>query len=217
MSQWASLISLFFLTNDKICLLFQCPRSPITQHLGAPTLTLAQFVGYARHRTQLSPAVTLGALLLLWRLKFRFPGARGSCGYRRFLSAFRLASKIFCDEIYSARSSCIVGQDMLQPGEINQMKRELCAHLEYNLHVTQDQLAVLESYMHAQKPTVVPRIAGAQLPKTSEHRQVSSSRAALGTTLCPLQCHPYNCCPSPQATAKSNGACFSGHVVSSIG
>lgn len=164
----------------------------ITQHGGGPRPTLAQFVAYARHRTQLPPAVTLGALLLLWRLKLRFPAARGSCGYRLFLSAFRLASKIFCDDMYSTRSWCIVGQNMFQPGEMNQMERELCAHLEYNLHVTQNQLAVLESYLRTQRFTFASNTAGTHLAATPGHRQLSSSRAALSTTLCLLQCHRYS-------------------------
>jgi hypothetical protein len=52
-------------------------------------------------------------------------------------------------------------QNMFQPAEINQMERELCTHLEYNLHVTQEQLAVLESYLQAQRLTCVSNTAPA--------------------------------------------------------
>jgi hypothetical protein len=90
---------------------------------------------------------------------------------------------------------------MFQPGEINQMERELCAHLEYNLHVTQDQLAVLEEYLRAQRFTFVSNPAGAQMPETPGPRQLSSSRAVLRTTLGLLQCHP----------------CFPVHVSSRMG
>lgn len=81
------------------------------------------------------------ALLLLQRLKARFPAARASCGHRLFLSAFIIASKLCGDETYSTRSWCLVGQNMFQPKQVNQMERELCGYLAYNLHVTASQIA----------------------------------------------------------------------------
>jgi hypothetical protein len=41
------------------------------------------------------------ALILLQRLKARFPSARGSSGHRLFISAFMISSKVMCDDTYS--------------------------------------------------------------------------------------------------------------------
>ncbi|KAJ7921039.1 hypothetical protein B0H13DRAFT_2318796 [Mycena leptocephala] len=46
----------------------------------------------------LHQAVTCAALVLLQRLKSRFPTARGSSGHRLFISAFMIASKVICDD-----------------------------------------------------------------------------------------------------------------------
>jgi hypothetical protein len=62
------------------------------------------FIAYALHRTKLHQAVTFGALVLLQRLKARFPTARGSSGHRWFISAFMIASKVICDDTYSNKS-----------------------------------------------------------------------------------------------------------------
>jgi hypothetical protein len=79
--------------------LFASPEYP-------PTATHAQaklpyFIPYALHRTKLHSSVTFAALILLQRLKARFPTARGSSGHRLFISAFMIASKVICDDTYS--------------------------------------------------------------------------------------------------------------------
>ncbi|KAH6871300.1 hypothetical protein BKA70DRAFT_1131088, partial [Coprinopsis sp. MPI-PUGE-AT-0042] len=58
--------------------LFACPEYlPMTTHAQAK---LPHFVTYALHRTKLHPSVTFASLILLQRLKARFPTARGSSG-----------------------------------------------------------------------------------------------------------------------------------------
>jgi hypothetical protein len=47
-----------------------------------------------------------------------FSGCQGSYGHCLFISAFMLASKIICDNTYSNKSWCIVGQEMFAPQEI---------------------------------------------------------------------------------------------------
>ncbi|KAG1802201.1 uncharacterized protein HD556DRAFT_1217878, partial [Suillus plorans] len=66
-------------------------------------------------------SLTFAALILLQRLKARFPTARGSSSHHLFVSAFMLASK----------SWSIVTQGMFQLREINQMEREMCQYLEW--------------------------------------------------------------------------------------
>ena len=46
------------------------------------------------HRTKLHSSVTFAPLVLLQRLKARFPTARGSSGHRLFISAFMIAPKV---------------------------------------------------------------------------------------------------------------------------
>jgi hypothetical protein len=46
-----------------------------------------------------------------------------------------LASKIICDDTYSNKSWCIMGQGMFVLREINQMKWEMCSYLEWQLNV----------------------------------------------------------------------------------
>ncbi|KAI0026837.1 hypothetical protein K488DRAFT_91802, partial [Vararia minispora EC-137] len=57
-----------------------------------------------------------------------------------FISAYMLASKIICDDTYSNKSWCIVAQHMFQLREINQMEREMCSYLEWQLNVDPDVL-----------------------------------------------------------------------------
>jgi hypothetical protein len=117
--------------------LFACPDAPPppAPPSTTPTPRLDHFIAYALHRTRLHASVTFAALYLLQRLKARFPAAKGSSGHRLFISAFMLASKIICDDTYSNKSWCIVGQGMFALREINQMEREMCSYLEWQLNV----------------------------------------------------------------------------------
>jgi hypothetical protein len=117
--------------------LFACPEQPppSATHPTAPAPRLDLFIAYALHRTRLHESVTYAALYLLQRLKGRFPAARGSSGHRLFISAFMLSSKVICDDTYSNKSWSIVGQGMFALREINQMEREMCSYLEWQLNV----------------------------------------------------------------------------------
>lgn len=135
----------------KICArfvthLFACPELPPPQpHSNAPSPRLDIFISYALHRTRLHESVTYAALYLLQRLKARFPAARGSSGHRLFISAFMLASKVICDDTYSNKSWSIVGQGMFALREINQMEREMCSYLEWQLNVEPKMLSEFEA------------------------------------------------------------------------
>ncbi|KAH8104386.1 hypothetical protein DFH11DRAFT_1498460, partial [Phellopilus nigrolimitatus] len=107
--------------------------------------TLAHFVAYALHRTRLHASVTFTALALLHRLKTCFPSARGSSGHRLFPSAFMIASKVVCDDTYSNKSWAVVGQGLFALREINQMEREMCAYLEWQLNVPGKDLRAFEA------------------------------------------------------------------------
>ncbi|KAI0079277.1 hypothetical protein K474DRAFT_1673492 [Panus rudis PR-1116 ss-1] len=135
----------------KICArfvkhVFNCPDlpPPSSTNPDAPSPPLALFIAYALHRTRLHQSVTFAALYLLQRLKSRFPACRGSSGHRLFISAFMLASKVMCDDTYSNKSWSIVGQGMFALREINQMEREMCSYLEWQLNVEPEQLKEFE-------------------------------------------------------------------------
>jgi hypothetical protein len=125
--------------------LFHCPDQPPSTTSNAPSPSLAHFIAYALHRTRLTSSVTFAALYLLQRLKTRFIAARGSSGHRLFISAFMIASKVICDDTYSNKSWCIVGQGMFALREINQMEREMCSYLEWQLNVEPSALKEFES------------------------------------------------------------------------
>ena len=125
--------------------LFHCPDQPPPSSAPTPPPSLAHFIAYALHRTRLTSSVTFAALYLLQRLKTRFIAARGSSGHRLFISAFMIASKVICDDTYSNKSWCIVGQGMFALREINQMEREMCSYLEWQLNVEPSALKEFES------------------------------------------------------------------------
>jgi len=107
-----------------------CFTAPTSRHHLPlpPPPPLAHPTAYALHCTRLTSSVTFAALYLLQRLKIRFIAARSSSGHRLFISAFMIASKVICDDTYSNKSWCIVGQGMFAPREINQMEWEMCSY-----------------------------------------------------------------------------------------
>jgi hypothetical protein len=44
-----------------------------------------------------------------------------------------IASKMACDAPYSNRSWCVVAQNMFSLEELNEMEREMCGYLDWNL------------------------------------------------------------------------------------
>src|SRR4051794_33053068 len=65
---------------------------------------LPYFIAYALHSTKLHQSVTFAALILLQHLKAHFPTVHGSSGYRLYISAYMIASKVMCDDTYSNKS-----------------------------------------------------------------------------------------------------------------
>ncbi|PPQ87435.1 hypothetical protein CVT25_008171 [Psilocybe cyanescens] len=123
--------------------LFACPEYP--QSASQAQAKLPYFIAYALHRTKLHAAVTFAALVLLQRLKARFPSARGSSGHRLFISAYMISSKVMCDDTYSNKSWCIVAQGMFTLREVNQMEREMCTYLDWELTVDDPILSNFEN------------------------------------------------------------------------
>ncbi|KAJ7659706.1 hypothetical protein DFH06DRAFT_1402746 [Mycena polygramma] len=125
---------------------FACPPfPPESTHLQAK---LPYFIAYALHRTKLHQAVTYAALVLLQRLKARFPTARAASGHRLFISAFMVASKVICDDSYSNKSWITVAQCLFTLREINQMEREMCNYLDWELTVDNPILSNFEGMVN---------------------------------------------------------------------
>lgn len=180
--------------TEQITSLFACPNIPTPTTSGSPTPTLAHFVAYALHRTRLPSIVTFASLLLLQRLKTRFPAARGSSGHRLFISAFMISSKVICDDTYSNQSWGVVAQKMFALKEINQMEREMCGYLEWSLNVEGQEVADFESRIR-QEFSPKPVVAAS-----------SSSASACGPAPVPhLSSHGSSAYPSPETTPDPNG------------
>ncbi|KZT05363.1 uncharacterized protein LAESUDRAFT_656039 [Laetiporus sulphureus 93-53] len=167
--------------------LFACPDLPplSTTRPPAPSPPLALFIAYALHRTRLHTSVHFAALYLLQRLKARFPAARGSSGHRLFISAFMIASKVICDDTYSNKSWSIVGQGMFALREINQMEREMCSYLEWQLNIEPNALKEFELKVRRDfkgpgpYPTYsLPSPAPSPMPSTSPYAAAGSSASA---------------------------------------
>ncbi|KAL0578906.1 hypothetical protein V5O48_003097 [Marasmius crinis-equi] len=123
--------------------LFACPEYPPSSTLQLQA-RLPQFIAYTLHRTNLHPSVTCTSLILLQRLKNRFPTAQGSSGQRLFISAFMVASKVIYDDTYSNESWTFVAQKLFTLREINQMEREMCNYLDWDLTVDNSTLSCFE-------------------------------------------------------------------------
>lgn len=136
--------------------------------------------------------MTFAALLLLQRLKIRFPAARGSSGHRLFISAFMIASKVICDDTYSNQSWGIVAQKMFALKEINQMEREMCGYLEWNLNVGGDEVLDFEARVRAEHgPKAVAKAAAAASSSSLDLPLASSAAAGVAGY------------PSPESTPDS--------------
>jgi hypothetical protein len=55
-----------------------------------------------------------------------------------------ISSKVMCDDTYSNKSWCIVAQGMFTLREINQMEREMCTYLDWELTVDEPILSNFE-------------------------------------------------------------------------
>ena len=85
-----------------------------------------------------------------------------------------IASKVVCDEAYSNRSCSIVGHGMFALQDINQMEREKCSYLQWQLNI--EPRALKEFEQKVLYPTYI-------LPSPRAHRPgrgCASPAAACG-------------------------------------
>jgi len=120
------------------------------------------------------------SLILLQRLKARFPSARGSSGHRLFISAFMISSKVMCDDTYSNKSWSVVAQGMFNLREINQMEREMCNYLEWELTAANPMLSnfvtAVKKDFREQKPSY-PTYPTSFVSKRAARAEASTSNS----------------------------------------
>jgi hypothetical protein len=185
------------ITARFITHLFTCPDYPPSSTHAQEQLAkiAARFITHLftcpdYHQTKLHPSMMFASLILLQRLKARFPLARGSSGHRLFISAFMISSKVMCDDTYSNKSWSVVAQGMFNLREINQMEREMCNYLEWELTTANPMLFTFETVvkrdfreqkpMYPSYPTsfVSKRAAGAETSTSNSPFQEQSSTSS---------------------------------------
>lgn len=165
---------------------------------------------YALYRTRLPISIVHQSLLLLSRLKQRYPSARGtsSSPHRLFLSSLMLSAKISMDDTYSNKSWAIVGSSYFPLREVNQMERELFAFLGWNVVVQQEELdsfiaSAQASYAAAKASKRAERAKRRRMEeeeaRESRHRQATNAARAL------LRPHTYRHQTSPSPTRSASG------------
>ena len=93
-----------------------------------------------------------------------------------------IASKVICDDTYSNQSWSIVAQKMFALKEINQMEREMCGYLEWNLNVSGEEVTSFESTIRADHgPRAVTRSSSSSASSVDYPITVSSPAAAYPT------------------------------------
>ncbi|EOR01360.1 PHO85 cyclin-9 [Wallemia ichthyophaga EXF-994] len=113
--------------------LFECPESKSIVSLG-------DFIHYALYRTRLHISVALSALILLQRLKARYPNAKGSSGHRLWLAAIMITNKMFNDDSFTNQSWYIASQQIFSQREVNAVERELFGYLSCDVRVTTQEI-----------------------------------------------------------------------------
>ncbi|KDE09624.1 hypothetical protein MVLG_00031 [Microbotryum lychnidis-dioicae p1A1 Lamole] len=174
------------------------PTSPPPSPKDQPPI-LGEFVAYALYRTRLPTNIIYQALLLLSRLKARYPSARGTSTspHRLFLSSLMLSSKISMDDTYSNKSWQVVGQGLFSLREVNQMERELFAFLGWNVVVRDEELAAWVT--EVVEPYKVDRDAASSpvLRKTMEERKRRRDEPASAPAHLPTPSPSVSRSPSP--------------------
>jgi hypothetical protein len=144
----------------------------------------------------LHSSVTFCALYLLSHLKHHFPAARGSSGHRLYISVFMIASKVICDDTYSNKSWCVVGQGMFALCEINQMERKskMCGYLEWCLNVKPEDLRDFEAMVHKEYGSASPAPAPVSVPivrpTAAKSREPSADYASANLYPSPVSTPP---------------------------
>jgi hypothetical protein len=173
------------------------PQSPTQTSSKDGPPPLGEFIAYALYRTRLPIAITHQALLLLSRLKARYPSARGTATspHRLFLSSLMLSSKISMDDTYSNKSWQVVGQGLFVLKEVNQMERELFAFLGWNVVVRDEELAqwvgdVVRPYEAARAAAAPTSLLATRKPAEDRKRRRDDPKTSSSSSSVPRSPSP---------------------------
>ncbi|KAJ7148161.1 hypothetical protein C8R43DRAFT_889196, partial [Mycena crocata] len=111
-----------------------------------PPFKLAHFIAYVIRRTATTDNGVYLALILLQRLKGRYPTVCTNDGRRLFVPAVMTALKHHLETTYSNRFWKLATQNVFSLRELNQMERALCYHLDWDFVVTSD---ILDDFRQA--------------------------------------------------------------------
>ncbi len=96
-----------------------------------------------------------------------------------------IASKVICDDTYSNKSWSIVGQGIFPHRELNQMEREMCSYLEWQLNIEPNALKEFEAKVRRDfkgtgpYPTyVLPSPASSPMPSTTPYTAQTADNAS---------------------------------------
>ena len=109
--------------------------------------SLVEFIAYTVYRTRTPDSTIFGAMYLLDRLRSCVGRRRGSTGHRLFIAALMVAWKVISDQVYSNKSWAAVSRGMFTFDGINRMERDLCALLDWRLHIDGGALSRFEAHL----------------------------------------------------------------------
>ncbi|KAF7314815.1 Alternative cyclin Pcl12 [Mycena kentingensis (nom. inval.)] len=164
--------------------LFSCPAHP--PESPASPVHLTAFIAYLLRRAKVQECVPYGALLLLWRLKLRFPSAGGCSGHRLMLGALSLASKVLDDFALTSADWSRLG--IFAAREVTRIERELCVLVGWDLAIDGPSLEHMRSTIQLRYGTPLAR----SLPAANspiKNYLVPDDTASLAKVLERLQSH----------------------------
>ena len=94
------------------------------------------FIARTLHRTNLPPSVPFAALILLRRLKSRYPITCCSSGYGLFITALVIATKVLINHPYSNKSWATFIDGAFTLGKLNDMERTMCNNLDWDVGIS---------------------------------------------------------------------------------
>lgn len=123
--------------------------------------------------------------MLLQRLRARFPTAQCTSARRLFASAYMIMSKVIWEDTYSNKSWRVATQEIYSLREINQMEREMCGYVDWELTVDNKMLSDFEMMVtkdYSQDRTSYPNYP---LTVVSKRAAVAAAAKAVPTTSTP--------------------------------
>ncbi|RDB24434.1 PHO85 cyclin-1 [Hypsizygus marmoreus] len=137
--------------------LFKCSTTLPVPPSYPSSYKLAEYIAqvlWAAGVPSLSSHVLIGALILLNRLKERYPNANSPTGHQFIVPALMISAKFWDDhDVYSNRAWTVIAQQSATRREINLMEREMCQYLDWDFNMNMGLIrsfrtALMEDFSH---------------------------------------------------------------------